>query len=134
LAHPDRLRGPLDCGVTVIAAHSGTSLSSAQLKTFLGLLPRYPRLYGDNSGMNNALRARFFRALLAPEVQARLVHGSDLPIPVSGLWAALALAVDWRTYRECRRIENPLEREFRLKQALGFRPETFTRLYDLMQG
>lgn len=122
-ANPETLRLPLECGVTVIAAHCGSSshyLDRNYLPGFLKLLKRYPNLYGDNSGMVTPLRSRHLSALLDPAKDGRIVHGSDLPIPSDGRW------LEWRKFisptqrRECSLISNLLERDFQLKLAMGF--------------
>jgi hypothetical protein len=48
-------------------------------------------------------------------------------VPVLGhrLWMTGSLG--WDEFRRCQKIENPLERDWRCKQALGFSEEARTR-------
>jgi uncharacterized protein len=139
LADPRVLTRPLEIGVTCIAAHCGTGtipLDVDYFGTFLELTRRFPRLYGDNSGLascNFRLRPRTRQRMLAPEVHARLLHGSDVPVPVTAatLWACGMLP--WRDWRLSARITNPLERDAQLKRVLGFNEATFTRLATLLR-
>jgi hypothetical protein len=62
-----------------------------------------------------------------------MVHGSDYPVPVHGHWAWLGGAVDWKTFRRWERQKNILERDYQLKVAMGFIPETFTRIWSLLR-
>lgn len=139
LADPRMLTLPLETGVTCIAAHCGTGtmgLDRDFFDVFVGMTRCYPRLYGDNSALaalTLRLRPRALRQLLEEDLGARILHGSDVPVPVSGavMWAMGMMS--WRDWRTSARIENPLERDVFLKRALGFREETFTRLSGLLR-
>ncbi len=137
LADPALLELPLRCGVTVIAAHCGTAslLWDRNYLSALGkMMEIHPNLYGDNSGMQTPFRSRHFKGLLGAPLHRRIVHGSDFPIPVSGLWGAFRGLVPWRKWWRTRRESNPFTRDIQLKQAMGFSPETFTRLGQLLPG
>lgn len=131
-ASPAPLSLPLECGVTVIAAHCATS--SLDEENYLPLLEkmmeRHPRLYGDNSGLNTPVRSRHLWSCLT--LSDRIVHGSDLPIPVSGWWAAARGMVGLTEAFDIGREKNLVERDAKLKAALGFEPSTFTRLSELL--
>ena len=73
------------------------------------------------------------RECLREPLNSRMVHGSDYPVPVSGLWAWLRGFVDWQTYRRWEKHSNILERDYQLKLAMGFAPETFTRINSLLR-
>ena len=95
----------------------------------------FPHLYGDNSAFcvpNHRIRGRIVPECLAPPLAARLVHGSDWPVPVSGFWPWAKGLITSADYRRSRRERNLLERDFLLKRAMGFAPETFTRAWDLL--
>jgi hypothetical protein len=138
LAHPQRLELPLEVGVTVIAAHCATKsglFDHDWFNEFVALTRRFPNLYGDNSAFcvpNNRIRGRTVPRCLAEPLTSRMVHGSDWPVPVSGLWPWLKGLVSWKTYRRWERLPNPLERDYQLKRAMGFAPATFTRVWDLI--
>lgn len=139
LADPRVLTRPLEIGVTCIAAHCGTGTPLLDLDyfdVFVEMTRRFPRLYGDNSALAGAtfrLRPEHLRRLRAPELQARIIHGSDVPVPVTGfaLWACGL--VSWPTWRRSARLRNPLARDAELKRAVGFGEETFTRLGGLLR-
>jgi len=133
LASPRVLTRPLEIGVTCIAAHCGTGtmlLDPDHFDTFVEMTERFPNLYGDNSALaalNFRLRPSALRRLIAEPLASRILHGSDLPVPVSGLLAWAAGVLPWKEHRAAARIENPLERDAHLKRALGFGEESFTR-------
>jgi predicted TIM-barrel fold metal-dependent hydrolase len=139
LEDPRVLTRALEIGVTCIAAHSGTSvmvIDPDYFPIFVRMLERFPNLYGDNSALaapNFRLWGSRARAMVDPDVSARILHGSDVPVPVGGstLWAFGAIG--WRDWRAAAKIENPLERDVALKRALGFPAETFTRLAPLLR-
>jgi predicted TIM-barrel fold metal-dependent hydrolase len=134
-ADPRVLTLPLECGVTVIAAHCGTRAllwDAHYTPLFLKMIERYPNLYGDNSGMNTPLRSAHFGEILSPAVQDRMVHGSDLPIPISSIWNFIRGSVSWADWRFSHETKNLLERDARIKSALGFTPDTFSRILSLL--
>ena len=139
LADPRVLTRPLEIGVTCIAAHCGTGLMALDpdyFDVFVDLIRRYPRLYGDNSALascNFRSRPGALRRLIQPGLVERVVHGSDVPVPVTAalLWACGL--VSWRAWRLSAAEANPLERDVSIKQALGFPEETFTRLSALLR-
>ena len=139
LADPRVLTRALEVGVTCIAAHSGTGtmlVDPDYFEVFAEMTRRFPRLYGDNSALaaaNFRLRPSALQRLLEPELAARILHGSDVPVPVTGavLWARGILS--WREWRETARLANPLERDAQIKRALGFGEDTFTRLAGLLR-
>jgi hypothetical protein len=63
-----------------------------------------------------------------------MIHGSDFPVPVHGHFAWLRGHIDWRTFRRWERHSNILERDYQLKVAMGFPPETFTRIRKLLRS
>ncbi|MDQ6809397.1 MAG: amidohydrolase [Verrucomicrobiota bacterium] len=136
LADPKRLRLPLECGVTVIAAHCATRSGLFERDYFsdwVKLLREFPNLYGDSSAMVSLNRCGHLRDCLAPEIAPRIVHGSDFPVPVLGHRLWLQGWIDRETFRRCQRIKNPLERDWQFKQALGFPVETASRVSDLLR-
>ncbi|MBE2214329.1 MAG: amidohydrolase family protein [Opitutaceae bacterium] len=134
LADPRVLEAPLECGVTVIAAHCGTTAGWGGrhwFPEFCAMLPKYPRLYGDISALALAGKGRFVRGLLAPGVVDRLVHGSDLPVPIQVTPMLLERQIGLRAWWRLRGIRNALARDIALKRALGFPEATFTRIESL---
>lgn len=135
-ADPRSLKLPLECGVTVIAAHCGTSSGlfgeRDYTKEFGEMLTVYPNLYGDNSGLNTPLRAKRFRELLSSPYRERMIHGSDIPIPLSARWVYRYGLINKENYLELKREKNPVALDFKIKEAIGFPKESFTLLGKLM--
>jgi predicted TIM-barrel fold metal-dependent hydrolase len=136
LSNPAVLRLPLECGVTVIAAHCATKSGLTDREyfhDFCAMLEKFPNLFGDTSAFNVPIRGRHIRACLREPVASRLLHGSDFPVPVFGHWAWLQRFVGWKDFRRCERIGNVLEKDFQLKRAMGFSGEHFTRITSLLR-
>jgi len=135
-ADPRILALPLECGVKVIAAHCATKsglVDPEYFHIFVGMIRRFANLYGDISAFNVPIRGRHIAECLREPLASRMVHGSDYPVPVHGHWAWLGGAVDWKTFRRWERQKNILERDYQLKVAMGFIPETFTRIWSLLR-
>jgi predicted TIM-barrel fold metal-dependent hydrolase len=137
LSDPRTLRLPLECGVTVIAAHCATKSGLGDPEYFhvLGeMMAQHPNLYGDTSAFNVPIRGRHIRACLSERLSPRLVHGSDYPVPVFGHWAWMQRFVDWTHFRRCERLSNVLEKDYQLKVAMGFEAGHFTRIQSLLRS
>lgn len=136
-SNPRILTQPLECGVKVIAAHCGTKsglFDPQYFFDFVQMTKEFPNLYGDNSAFNVPIRGRHIRHCLAEPLAGRMLHGSDFPVPVFGVWAWLKGLVDWSTYRRWDRQPNVLERDYQLKRAMGFPAETFTRGWNILRS
>ena len=136
LADPRVLTLPLECGVTCIAAHCGTKSGLADpdyFPVFAEMTRRHPNLYGDNSAFNVPVRGRHVLECVRPPLADRMLHGSDYPVPVFGHWAWGHGSVSWADFRRTARIANPIERDYQLKRAMGFPPESFTRIRQLLR-
>lgn len=135
-ADPRILKLPLECGVTVIAAHSGTKsglFDPDYFAVFTEMIRRFPNLYGDTSAFNVPMRGQHVLECLREPLVSRLVHGSDYPVPVNGHFAWAGGFVSWREFRRCQKLPNVLERDYLLKRAMGFPPEHFTRIASLLR-
>jgi uncharacterized protein len=136
LADPKLLRFPLECGVTVIAAHCGTRSGAFDHDYFddwVEMLSKFPNLYGDISAMVSLNRCGHLRDCLRAEIAPRILHGSDFPVPVLGHRMWLQGWIDRATFRRCQAIANPLERDWEFKRALGFTDEIATRPAALLR-
>lgn len=139
LADPRMLTRALEIGVTCIAAHCGTgtiALDPDYFEVFAAMVRRFPRLYGDNSALaalTFRLRPSALRRMLTPELAARILHGSDVPVPVTGAVMCAFGMMSWKDWRATSRVRNPIERDAQLKRALGFPEESFTRLAGLLR-
>lgn len=135
---PNVLVQPLEIGVTCIAAHSATKSGLGDpeyFHEFVKMLDRFPNLYGDTSAWNVPLRGRYAGKCVMPGLlRDRLLHGSDYPVPCSGLWAALRGFIPWDKYRTWQAHPNVLERDYQIKRAMGFDDGHFTRVHSLMRN
>jgi hypothetical protein len=136
LADPRTLELPLQCGVVALAAHCATrsGLSDPDyFPLFAEMTQRYRGLYGDLSALGMPIRCRCLPACLKPPLVDRLVHGSDLPVPVLGHWLWKRGLLDWRTFRCWQQHPNVLERDYQFKRAMGFPEEIFNRAHRLLR-
>jgi hypothetical protein len=135
LSDPQTLERPLQCGVTVIAAHCGTKsglFDPQYFHVFAEMTSRFPNLYGDISAFNVPIRGSVVPRCVQSPLCERMIHGSDYPVPVFGHWAWAQGFVSWRDFRKWEIQPNPLERDYQLKRAMGFPDETFTRISQLL--
>ena len=135
-ADPKRLRLPLECGVTVIAAHCATKsglFDPDYFDDWRRMLAEFPNLYGDISAFISLNRCGRWRDCLRPEIEPRIVHGSDFPVPSLGHRLWLRGDLSWSDFRRTQRIENPLERDWEFKRLLGFGDEVRTRVSQLLR-
>lgn len=134
-ADPRILRLPLECGVSVIAAH-GAGKSGLwdpdYTADLLKMMDKFPKLFTDNSALASPNRWRTIPALLDPKIQSRVIHGSDFPIPSGGFGPWVGKLLSGADYSKSRKIKNPLERDVFIKQAIGFKENTFTVLAEIL--
>ena len=136
LADPRCLTLPLECGVTVVAAHCATksgAFDADYFDTFVEMTRKYPNLYGDNSALNQVNRCKHLRDCAKPSIADRILHGSDFPVPILGHGAWMRGFIDWKSFRRWQRHPNMLERDYQLKLAMGFPKECFTRVRGLLR-
>jgi hypothetical protein len=121
LGDPSHLKLPLDQGVTVIAAHGmsfGLFFYEKYWDTFEELVKKYPNFYWDASALSLPNRVgMLLRIRRHPDIQGRMVFGTDYPLPCFAYPALLCGHV--RDYWELRKIKNRFDRHYRLLQALG---------------
>ena len=139
LADPRVLTRALEIGVTCIAAHSGTGmmvLDPDYFEVFAEMTTRFPRLYGDNSALacfNFRFRRSTWKRMIEAGLAERILHGSDVPVPVTAALMWSFGMMKWGHWRETSRIGNPIERDAQIKRHLGFGEDTFTRLAGLLR-
>ncbi len=97
------------------------------------MIESYPNLYADNSALNSPFRSKAFRPCLQEPVLSRIVHGSDMPIPVSSFYARCRGLMSGAEARRCNRIPNILERDVQIKRSMGFPDSTFSRGWELLK-
>lgn len=136
LADPRLLRTPLEHGVTVIAAHCGTSSGAFDhdyFEDWAAMLHEFRNFYGDISAMVSLNRCAHLKDCLRTEIESRILHGSDFPVPVLGHRLWLNRSLDGKSFRRVQKINNPIERDFEFKKALGFSDQVFTRAEKLLR-
>ena len=132
LADPLRLRLPLELGVRVIAAHAGTQGENDEEDNFSRLLrmaSEFDNLVVDISSLTQINKLGHLDWVLEePLLEGRLLYGSDFPLvetPLIQPWAFplhLTLSQMWTLSG----IDNALDQDVLLKQALGVPADTFT--------
>jgi predicted TIM-barrel fold metal-dependent hydrolase len=121
---------PLECGVTVIAAHCATPvfpIDKDETKEF-GAFMRSAnsggktQLWGDTSAFCLLTRIPILEEILETFPPEWLAHGSDFPIPIEG-WVHIpgfTHDVTWAEYEQIKNSENLLDRDVMIKRAHGF--------------
>jgi len=120
----------------VIAAHCGTSSGAFDRDYFddwVAMLRDFPNLYGDISALVSLNRCAHLNDCRGSEIEPRILHGSDFPVPMLGHRFWLNQSLDRASFRRIQKIDNPLERDFQFKKALGFSDEVFTRAAELLR-
>jgi predicted TIM-barrel fold metal-dependent hydrolase len=133
MADPTLLIPALERGVTVIAAHCGTGMTSygtEYVSEFARLARYYENCYGDTSGINNPTRwYTWDRLLNSPDLRRKLVHGSDWPIPAFPPPAELPMS-SWLHFM---RERNWMRRDVLIKLALGLEADYWHRGATLLR-
>ncbi|HEY1794318.1 MAG TPA: amidohydrolase family protein [Opitutaceae bacterium] len=138
LEDPRVLTRPLEVGVTCIAAHcaTGNLLGRDYFSVFARMVRRHPNLYGDNSAFctpNGRLRRGHLEGCLEEPLLGRVLHGSDAPVPAYGIEPYARGYIGRRAFGASLHERNPLERDYRLKRAMGFPEASFTRAASLIR-
>jgi predicted TIM-barrel fold metal-dependent hydrolase len=148
LGDPMRLTRALDAGVVVIAAHLASTGEidgeSCELR-LRRLMGKYPNLYADVSSLTQLNKQGYLgRAVRNSEYRGRLLMGSDWPLVNTALCHPLFwwFRLDLATMRSLLATDNPLDRDYLLKAALGLGGEDlakgadgpFFRLKPVMDG
>ena len=137
-ADPERLRLPLKLGVTVIAAHAGTSGENDGIDNMERLLPMfktYPNLYADISSLTQVNKKKYLPRLLKHKhLYSRLLYGTDMPLIKTGLTSPLfhTLSLSPNQLVGLMKIDNPWDQDVKLKMALGVPEELFTNSWDIL--
>jgi len=136
---PQRLKLPLSLGVTVIAGHIATTGENEQQSNYqriLTMFDEYPNLYADISSLTQINKLGYLNsALIEDRLKGQLIYGSDFPlinmVLVSAYYFPLNLTLNqmWQITL----INNPLDRDIALKQALGVPTEIFARSGKLLK-
>lgn len=128
---PARLARALDHGGTVIAAHCGTCAffdPEDYYPNFVRMMERYDNLYGDTAILAGIIRWRALSRLARePErLRARILHGSDYPLPPSRLPYLRRVGL----FPSERR--NPLDLDLRIKESFDLGPAYASGAWELL--
>ncbi len=130
---PERLRLALQQGVTVIAAHAGTTGrydGERSIDRLARLMMEFPNLYADVSSLTQINKHSHLGEVLArPEFRGRLVYGTDYPLIAMRTLVSpwyYPFRLSWSQHRAISAIANPWDRDVALKQALGLPSEVWT--------
>jgi len=139
LADPVRLRLALENGVTVIAAHCASNGKNNGEHNFARLLPlfaEFPNLYADISALTLVNRlGHLQRVLRHTELHDRLLYGSDMPLPATGIatpWLQL-FSLGPGKARRLAAIANPWDRDVALNLALGMPEQVLFRARNVLR-
>lgn len=133
---PAYLRRPLEIGVKIIAAHAASNsglFDPNHFKDLLEMMREFPHLYADTSALNTPLRSGVLHAILDCDLRDRFVHGSDFPVPVGVWYASMRGLIDRQARQQAAAIPNLIERDYFLKQAMGFSDSHFTKLWQILR-
>lgn len=138
LGDPALMRSALDEGVTVIAAHgssTGLFFWEKYQATVAAMIRRYPNYYLDSSALCFPNRAGMALAIRRrPEWQARLLYGSDYPVPVVA--TSFLFHLPPARLRQLAREPNPLDKNAAIQQSLGLQFASWpagTRLQERLE-
>lgn len=133
---PTYLRRPLEIGVKVIAAHAGSSSSLWDKDYFTALtdmMRKFPKLYADSSALNTPFRSAALGKIMRSDLRERFVHGSDFPVPVGTWYAWLRGLIDNDSRSAAAKVSNLIQRDFMLKESMGFESAHFTKLAEVLR-
>ena len=133
---PRYLKRPLEIGVKIIAAHAASNSSLWDEDYFYDLVKMmrlFPNLYADTSALNTPVRSAAFAKVLRCGLRERFIHGSDFPVPVGTWYARMRGLIDGPACAKAGRIPNLIERDYFLKQAMGFDEGHFTRVWEILR-
>lgn len=139
LGDPAKLTLPLAEGVTVIAAHVGTSgeyEGQSSHKRLLSMLGNHPNLYTDISSLTQINKIGYLvEALDTPGAAERMLYGSDWPLQSFPLVSPFFHwpDIDLSTAKTIQNMGNELDRDVILKKALGVPPAVFERPGELLR-
>ena len=139
LGDPERLRLPLEEGVTVIAAHgasNGRNDGERNHDRFLRLAAEFPNLYTDISALTQANRLGHLERLLGHrELHGRLLYGTDMPLINTAITSPWFHAYRLSPGRLLKILaeKNPWDRDVLLKEALGVPEEIFANSAKLLK-
>ena len=138
LGDPQKLKLPLQVGVTVIVAHAATtgkSLGEDNMQRLLPMFAQYPRLYTDISSLTQANKLRFLPRLLAAKLDSsRILFGTDFPLITTGISSPLfsLFRLPVKTILRLLKIKKPWDQDLQLKRSFGVPAAVFANANNLL--
>ena len=130
----ETLRLPLECGVTVIAAHCGAPALPWD-QDYFGQFDKmrrvFPNLFGDISALSQLTHLPTLAKIRDDPRQ--ILYGSDYPVITSVFWSWIKGWISRTEFERLRSVQNPLEKKFQLTKALGFPDRIFTDFWSLIK-
>jgi hypothetical protein len=130
LDHIDKVRYPLDQGVTVIAAHGASPVFPGDpdyTEPLAELMRTYNsngavRLWTDTSALPMATRVGAVKKILRLIPEQYMLHGSDFPVPTDPIaYNPLDFPdMNWKSFVEVLRLHNHLDQDVQIKRLIGF--------------
>jgi hypothetical protein len=120
-------------GVKVIAAHCGSRLFPWEVDYYANwarLAREFEHFYGDTAALN--VPGRWYaleKALAEPALAAKLVHGSDWPIPPFPPPHRIGWEASWKLVSD----DNWLRRDVLIKRELGLDQDYWHRAQGLLK-
>jgi hypothetical protein len=130
----ETLRLPLECGVTVIAAHCGAPAlpwDKDYFDQFDKMRRVFPNLFGDISALSQLTHMQTLGKLRDDPRQ--VLYGSDYPVVTSVFWSWIKGWISRTEFERLGAVQNPLEKKFQLTKALGFPDRIFTDFWSLIK-
>ncbi len=133
LGDPKRLSLPLEVGLTVIAAHSGTSGWYHPIEyfpNFLRLCEKYDNLYGDTAAFTAPERFTYRKWILSSDLaKERVIHGTDFPNPpLPILWSG---TLGLKKALKIQFMRNVFDQDYMAKRESGFPEEHFRKGHEI---
>jgi len=129
LNHPHRLKLALECGVKVIASHSGTHMflhEKSHYKAWREMALMYDNFYGDISAFCMPTRVKHLRDIVnTPALHSKVFYGSDFPVyplPISFIFK-----IGFKKYRYLKKIKNPFDKAYHCLLASGIPQQVFSQ-------
>ena len=133
---------PLNYGVKVIAAHCATPLLPVDrndLDDFIRYLNFWNaneiKLWADTSALNTTTRMSLLPKIINNINSNYLVHGSDFPVPISGVEHLPYITHDMTLseYQEILVTKNPFDLDVKLKRAHGFNDDILKNAENVLR-
>lgn len=123
-------------GVPVVFSHCATGSfrfpGFDYSDTFVAMLERYDNVFGDTAAFCSVLRYKQVRRFAADRYATRILHGSDYPVPSNAIYFLPALG--FGKVIDLEKGRHPLDRDVKIKRAMGMPQSVFEGAYALLES